>query len=516
MGGISFSGITQLLAGGTQPPSLAALTPLSVTDDIYTATGYPGGIFNNGFAEDWITERARDAVPAPGGGQPYAREMSNPESPNFDPKCAANQKLRLQTQDYEKLIEDNKFRTPRLFKDRAPGAWMSRIKAPVFLVGAFQDEQTGGHFVNSLNRLSKNRNVWISLMNGVHSDPLGPSTITRMVEFLNIFVANRIPKVPDAVLALSSQLYGELTGAPSIPVLDSRFKDYDSVAAARQDFVKDKRIRLLMDNGNAVEGEPGAIGHSWELNYDSWPIKQARATSWFLSPNGKLQRSRPKALKTTRYTGDPSARPAQTISRGDEWTAQPQYDWQPLAPGKGLGFTSPALGSDTVLGGTISLDLWLKSNARNTDLQATLSEVRPDGKETLVQSGWLRASHRKLARSSTALRPIPTHLKGDSRGLKRGAWNYVRVPVFPVAHAFRAGSRIRLTIQAPGGDRQIWKFDTIEKGKTTNTIGLGGKVPSKLVLPVLSGANAKGTPLPPPTALRGQPSRDYVPASNGG
>jgi hypothetical protein len=85
-----------------------------------------------------------------------------------------------------------------------------------------------------------------------------------------------------------------------------------------------------------------------------------------------------------------------------------------------------------------------------------------------------------------------------------------------VAHAFRAGSKVRLTIQAPGGDRQIWRFDTLEDGSITNTIGLGGKFPSKLVLPVLSGATAKGTPLPSATALRGQPSRDYETASNGG
>ena len=39
---------------------------------------------------------------------------------------------------------------------------------------------------------------------------------------------------------------------------------------------------------------------------------------------------------------------------------------------------------------------------------------------------------------------------------------------------------------------------------------------SKLVLPVVSGATAQGTPLPPATALRGQPSRPYAAASNGG
>ena len=35
MGGISFSGITQLFTAGTQPPHLAAVAPLSVTDDVY-------------------------------------------------------------------------------------------------------------------------------------------------------------------------------------------------------------------------------------------------------------------------------------------------------------------------------------------------------------------------------------------------------------------------------------------------------------------------------------------------
>ena len=35
-----------------------------------------------------------------------------------------------------------------------------------------------------------------------------------------------------------------------------------------------------------------------------------------------------------------------------------------------------------------------------------------------------------------------------------------RVQIFPFAYSFRAGSRIRLTIEAPGGDRPLWTFDT--------------------------------------------------------
>ena len=92
----------------------------------------------------------------------------------------------------------------------------------------------------------------------------------------------------------------------------------------------------------------------------------------------------------------------------------------------------------------------------------------------------------------------------------------VTVPIFPTAHAFRAGSRIRITITAPGGDRPIWDFDTVDSGSTFNTIALGGIRSSKLVLPVIAGDTAKGTPLPPAGALRGQPGRTFAPASNGG
>jgi uncharacterized protein len=73
-----------------------------------------------------------------------------------------------------------------------------------------------------------------------------------------------------------------------------------------------------------------------------------------------------------------------------------------------------------------------------------------------------------------------------------------------------------VTITATGGDRPRWDFATVDKGNARNTVSLGGARASSLVLPVIAGANAKGTPLPGPTALRGEPNRRYAPASNGG
>jgi predicted acyl esterase len=335
---------------------------------------------------------------------------------------------------------------------------------------------------------------------------------------MKLFVANEVPKVPDSVISLSSLLYQYLADAGSAPVEQSRFANMTSVAEAKAAFKRDPRIRLLMDNGNGPQG-PGSIGATWELGYSAWPPRQTRPTRYFLGSAGALG-GKPSKASSASYTADPSARPKQTLPGNgaeDAWKAQPPYQWAPLADGKGLGFVTKALAKDVVIAGPSSLDVYLKSSARDTDLQVTLSEVRPDGNETYVQNGWLRASHRKLdRRRSTVLDPFPTHLERDAAWLPKGRWSLVRIPVYPVAHAFRAGSKIRVTVQAVGGDRPRWDFDTVDKGNTRNTIALGGRHGSSLVLPVVSGATAKGTPLPGATSLRGEPNRAYKAASNGG
>ncbi|MGZ4769643.1 MAG: CocE/NonD family hydrolase, partial [Ilumatobacteraceae bacterium] len=91
----------------------------------------------------------------------------------------------------------------------------------------------------------------------------------------------------------------------------------------------------------------------------------------------------------------------------------------------------------------------------------------------------------------------------------------VRVELFPFAHPFRAGSRLRLTIDAPGGNRAVWQFQTIDKGETV-TIAYDAQHPSKLVLPVVAGVDVPAAAPPACGSLRGEPCRQWVKASNGG
>ena len=171
-----------------------------------------------------------------------------------------------------------------------------------------------------------------------------------------------------------------------------------------------------------------------------------------------------------------------------------------------------------MIAGPSSLDLYLKSSARDTDLQVTLSEVRADGNETYVQNGWLRASHRKLSCPAVdRARPVP---HAPEEGRREASQAAVRARAGPDLSRWRTrsvpgrGSASRSRRRAAigrAGPSPRWTRAT-----TNNTIALGGARASSLVLPVVAGANAKGTPLPAPTALRGEPNRAYKTASNGG
>src|SRR6185369_6724159 len=90
----------------------------------------------------------------------------------------------------------------------------------------------------------------------------------------------------------------------------------------------------------------------------------------------------------------------------------------------------------------------------------------------------------------------------------------VQVPIFPVTHPLRAGSRLRVQINTPGGDLPLWFFENRDPGgdNVAYRIGRGGAHASSIVLPVLPAGSVE-VPAERPIcgALRGQPCRPYVP-----
>jgi predicted acyl esterase len=508
--GISFSGISQLFVAGTRPPGLAAVAPMSLTDDLYS-TGFPGGIYNSGFAGSWLADRVSDAKPAPAGGQTYAKVLIA----QGDATCLANQSLHGQALDPTSLLHQASHRDPALYAERAPVTWAARTKVPVFLSGAFQDEQTGGQWPAVIPALAGDPNVWVTLVNGTHVDSLGPGTISRWLEFLDIFVAQKVPTQVPLLGTLATPLYGQLAGAPSAAPPPLQFTHAPTLAAARRAFEAQPRIRVLMDNGGGNKG-PGALQPVWQAQFASWPPPAAVATVLHLGPSGTLTAANPSTTSVA-FRPDPAARPPVDLPSGDPWSALPPYVWTPVTGPSGLGFVSAPLRHNLTAIGPASVNLWVKSTAMDTDLQATVSEVRPDGSELFVQSGALRASDRALdPRTTTATHPVPTYLAATARALPRGTFTEVRIPILPFAYSFRAGSRIRMTVTAPGGDRPTWVFAVgPTRGAVTDTVGIGGTMPSALVLSVVPRIQPPDAQ-PACPSLRGQPCRSYVRAHNGG
>jgi len=507
MVGVSYPGISQLFVAQTQPPSLAAITPFSVLADSSISTLYPGGILNTGFAVPWTAERMEQA-------QPNGQQWAVDQIADGDETCEANQQLRLQNPDLLAEITDNAFWSDAVAAEIAPRLFVDRITVPTFVAGAWQDEQTGGHFPTMLDRFTGTDHLYVSMLNGLHTESISPAVFPRYVEFLDLYVGERTPSLATA-RTIAPILAGGIFGTSDVALPESdRFEGltHDEALAA---FEAEPPVEILFEQGAAAGLAPLTPLPRFQAAFDAWPVPEASATRWFLRGDGveggELGDAPGSDGETTAYLALPDAVPATWYEGSSSaiWRTDVVYDWQEGGPGSYGTWATPPLADDTVVVGSGSVDLWLQSNLGDTDLEVTISEIRPDGQELYVQSGWLRASHRALDEvASTELRPVHTHLEADAAPLPDGEFELVRVEIFPFAHPFRAGSRIRLTVDAPGGNRPVWEFDTIAGGEQV-TIAHDAAFPSALVLPVVTGVDVPPD-YPACDSLRGQPCRPYA------
>jgi predicted acyl esterase len=537
MVGISYSGISQFEVAGTQPPHLAAIAPLSPTDDLFS-TGYPGGIYNTGFAKGWINERIHDAKPAlvdisgstvtpvdADNAQEWtyaqiAAEVrrSVAKTSSATSTCLDNQALHGQSESLSTLVGPDLVRDPSLFDRRSPEQWAHLITVPVFVSGALQDEQTGPQWPSLISALSADKNVYATMINGGHIDSLGPATMSRMIEFLDIYVGKQVPQTRPILGLLAPGIYAGATGgAPAMAVPAIRFTDAPSPKAARSAFkASNPRVRVLFENGGTGLGA-GSLAPAYEAGFSAWP-PAGQVTTFNLSTDSSLTTGTASAGSVI-FGPDGAARPPTSMwdevgdrnNAGSVWAARPAWNWTTVPEANGIGFETPPLTEDMTIVGPASLHLRIDPDiGASTDLQATITEVRDKrgaaNKEVYVTSGFLRSDFRTLLGSTTSLWTVPDY-SAATGDLTPSTWNDVSIPISPIAHTFRAGTRLRVVITAPGGDRPSWTFDSPRTMPTAATVDLGGS--SSLVVNVVSGVQATN-PAPKCGSLRGEPCRLYT------
>ena len=516
MMGISYGGISQLFTAQTQPPSLAAITPLSLIDQVQT-TLYPGGILNTGFAFNWAQDRAFDGLPAgEDAGQPWAYERIQ----EGDETCKENQVLHTEAPDLIGKVRANDTYRPRIADPLSPITFVDKINVPTFLACQWTDEQTGGHCPTLASRLTGTDKKWVTFTNGPHVDSLAPETFNRWYDFLKLYVAKEAPAEDAAAIhAASPIIYSEAMGVenqtlPPDPIQQQ--PTYDGALAAYEAL---DQIRVLFENG-AGGSEPGMPMPGFEQSFTEFPAPGTTGRSWYFARGGELRNEPPSTAGSDSFTWKGHAKPLTNlppgVSTGSDanglWTATPAYDWVQNKKGTALSYVTEPLEEDTVVLGAGAVHMWVRSSKPIVDLQAVVTEVRPDGKETFVQNGWVRGSMRKLdAARSTPLAPVLSLRKKHVSPMPTDRFVKVTIPLYYQGHPYRAGSRIRVILTDPNGDQPIWAFDeTKPKKRAKVAIAYSERRPSRLLLPVVPGVEIP-TDLPPCPGLRGQPCRDFQP-----
>ncbi|TVQ30977.1 MAG: CocE/NonD family hydrolase [Wenzhouxiangella sp.] len=458
--GKSYPGISQLFVAATQPPSLDAIVPGHVIGEFYRDVAYPGGVLNFAFAAVFSQDQdARSAWPS---AYSQVNDRTDPSNPLFDPVCLENQALRLQNVSMEAGIFGNPYDGP-YWQGRAPENLVGNIQVPTLLVNAWQDEQTGGGPAKLLQRFQPSVPARLLGMNGDHGEYFRGDIWEEIVRFLDIY--------------LGGSTAAEVAAYEAEPPVEILFEvDSNGLAASRL---------------SLPSFEAAGNGRRWWLE------------------SGSLFSTAASESGTSTFNYDPPG----LLDFAGGWLMPGQNQWLPPLQDRAT-FTSAPLDNQLVMAGSGSVDLWVAATETVVDLEVTLTEIRPDGSEMLIQSGWLRTTARALDPSSTTLRPRHTHRVEDEQPLDPDGFVPVRVELFPFAHVFRAGSRIRITVDGPGGNRWRWGFAPAPGGGDAEvTIAHGPDYPSSVALPVVNASVMAGdypvcSPAEFSSAVSSQPCRE--------
>lgn len=249
--------------------------------------------------------------------------------------------------------------------------------------------------------------------------------------------------------------------------------------------------RWLKGDSNGVEREPpvryyllgdpelpGAPGNEWRTAI-SWP-PPSRPVSYFLRAGGSLsERIAGDAEGSSSYTYDPKD-PVATAGGGnlilggkgpmDQRVIKDRQDY--------LRFMTAPLETAVVVVGRVWVDLYVSSDAPDTDFTAKLVDVYPDGYEALLCDGILRARYREGLD-----REVP---------LEAGKTTLVRIDLWSTAIAFARGHRIAVHVSSSNDPRFDPNPNTgkplradAETRTARNTIHHDAAHPSRILLPIL-------------------------------
>jgi hypothetical protein len=367
----------------------------------------------------------------------------------------------------------------------------------------------------------------VNLWNGRHPDGYAPVNLNDMFEFLELYVAERVPVMNPLVRGALPAVIADQFGLDDAVVEPDRFADFgNDVEGARAAYEAEAPVRVAFESGN-VGGdadEVGEPGGTFAIELDAWPTDDAEPVELFLGDDETLtpdepERSTRGAADTFRF--DPDAGGSTLFGGTGDYPLLDRVwggmDWTRFEGDEELSYLTEPFDEDTVFAGPAYADLFVASDAGDVHVQVSLSEVRPDGVEYLITSGWLDLADRAVDRQrSDGLEIVHPFTAGEVAPLTPGEFVEARVDIPSFAHAFRAGSRLRLTIATPGRNHATWEFENPDHsgGIPTHQVARASDMPSSLLLSRLDGVDVPDVAPAPCPGLRGMACRPFEPTEN--
>jgi putative CocE/NonD family hydrolase len=466
MFGGSYVGATQMLAAIAHPPHLAGICPVVTASNYHDGWTYQGGAFEQWFNESWTSGLAQNTL-----------SLAVAKNTN-----ALNGIWQLPLRDYP-VVNLPSRSIPAVTESLAPYFldWLehpsydqywkdisieehfSDIGVPALHVAAWYDIFLGGSLRNYL---------------GIKSH--GSSEAARAGQRLLVTIGGH---------AGSGRKIGDVDFGPAAEQKESdlTLAWYDYLFKGVQNEFAGKRVRIFVMGRN-----------QWREEAD-WPLERSRTTKYFLHSAGKANSLRGNGTVSTsaagkeppdQYVYDP-ANPAPTTGGplccdSEHWAPGARDQRGVEARDDVLVYSTPPLREDLEVTGPVSLELYARSSAVDTDFTAKLVDVWPDGFAQNLTEGIVRARYRDSQETPVLLTP--------------GQVYKFAIDLWATSNVFKAGHMLRLEISSsnfPRFDRNLntgttryLKTSATTAGEqfvnATNVVYHDGDHPSALVLPIVT------------------------------
>ena len=460
MFGGSYVGATQMLAAIAHPPHLAGICPVVTASNYHDGWTYQGGAFEQWFNESWTSGLAQDtlnraeakntnALPGVWTLPLTSYSLFNlPDSPAalYSPSELAPYFLdwlaHPSYDDYWKHLSIEEH-----FAD---------IQVPALTVAAWYDIFQGGSLRN---------------YSGIRARGGAPA---RRGQRLLVTIGGH---------AGGGQKIGDVDFGPAAAQFDEddvTLHWYEFLFKEIQnEFAKEKPVKIFVMGRNEWREE------------DDWPLARAQSTKYFLHSagsanslrgSGRLSSTAPRVESPDHYVYDPS-NPVPTTGGPlccDSWHLAPGPRDQRAVENRDdvLIYSTPVFEQDTEVTGPVSLELFAKSSAVDTDFTAKLVDVAPDGFAQNLTEGILRVRYRDSQEKPNLMNP--------------GQVYKLTIDLWSTSNVFLKGHVLRLEVSSSNFPRFDRNLNTGEAAgfarhyvSATNTVYHDADHPSVLVLPIL-------------------------------